>query len=224
MFQNFKAKIPKYATVLNVTAPQQTRFDVICDTFVGIHQSVEQIRATNNDLGAWQQIVFEGAPQGEPAPAPQGEPAPAPPVFQAVTPLPTGASIGIFDEFREMVRFLKANPNYTRNIGEDLMIVAPENETDTPDSIAPALEVEAVGDYRVRVTFKKGEFDALRIEYQRKGASNWTLGTIATASPDEFDIAPNAAGQPESGFIRAVYLNRNQQVGNYSPLYPGTLS
>lgn len=58
MFQNLKAKIGHYRSVLGFTSAQQLRMKMICGIFISINESVEQVRATSNDLGAWQQTVF----------------------------------------------------------------------------------------------------------------------------------------------------------------------
>jgi hypothetical protein len=45
-----------------------------------------------------------------------------------------------------------------------------------------------------------------------------------TNTPGSFQITPANPNQPESGVIRAVYIKKNAEYGNYSANYPVTVS
>jgi hypothetical protein len=218
MFTNIKAKIAGYEASLPLTAAQVTRVELICDTFISVYNFVEQSRATMQQLTDWQDLIFT-ADGGKP-----GDPIPAAPDFQDYTPKP-GAFVGIFQEFRQLRDFIVAAPGYNHGVGEDLMIVAPEAEETDLSSLAPELKVTspATGN-KVRVEGSLQGASALRVDYQRKGAGAWLLVTILTKLPAEFTIAPQTPGEAETGVIRAVLMDKNEEIGNFSPLYPVTIS
>jgi hypothetical protein len=217
MFQNVVKKIGDYTVVLPITVAQQTRIELICDTFVAAYTYVEQTRATTQSLVDWRNNIFEGDPAGDPAPAA--------PAFGAVS-MPVGAFIGIFDEFREMRELIVASPGYTQAIGEDLMIVGTESEELVEQDVIPNLKVSVSTGYKVSVAASLQGMDAMRVEYKRNGASGsvWSNAAFLTKLPAEFTITPQTPGEPESGHIRAVFIKKNEEFGQFSPEYPITVS
>ncbi len=66
-------------------------------------------------------------------------------------------------------------------------------------------------------------FDAMRVEYAPKGG-NFAPVAFLTNTPGGFSITPAVANQPETGHIRAIYIKKNAEYGNYSADYPVTLA
>ncbi|MDQ3798663.1 MAG: hypothetical protein M3384_04375 [Acidobacteriota bacterium] len=217
MFTNIKAKIGGYAATLPLAAAKVTRIELICDTFIAVYNFVEQARATMQNVTEWRDLIFT-AEGGTP-----GAIAPKAPAFNGVV-LPDGAFAGIFQEFRRLRDDIVHADNYTPGIGEDLMIVAPEGDDLNPDELAASVKLTTLPGYKVRAEGSLQGMDAMRFDYQRKGASGWTPVAFATKLPAEFAVAPQTPGEPESGVIRAVLLDKNAEIGQFSPLYPVTLS
>ena len=65
--------------------------------------------------------------------------------------------------------------------------------------------------------------DALRVEYQPAGGKFTTVAFL-TKTPGGFQITPTVPNQPENGFIRAVFMKKNEEFGSFSPSYPITVS
>ena len=65
--------------------------------------------------------------------------------------------------------------------------------------------------------------DALRVEYQPVGGKFATVAFL-TKTPGGFQITPTNPNQPENGFIRAVFIKKNEEYGSFSPNYPVTIS
>jgi len=65
--------------------------------------------------------------------------------------------------------------------------------------------------------------DALRVEYARKGGS-FSPVAFLTNTPGGFQITPETPGEPETGHVRAVFIKKNEEYGNYSADYPVTVS
>ena len=64
--------------------------------------------------------------------------------------------------------------------------------------------------------------DGMRIEYRPKGG-NYSTAAYFTNTPGSIQITPGTPGEPESGTIRAVYLKKNAEYGEFSPEYPVTV-
>lgn len=217
MFTNIKAKIGGYQATLPLTAAKIDRVMLICETFIAVYNYVEQARASMQNLTDWQELIFT-AKGGTP-----GAIAPKAPTFGGVV-LPDGAFAGIFQEFRELRDSILNADNYTPGIGEDLMIVAPEGDDWDLNELAASVRLTTLPGYKVRAEGSLQGMDAMRFDYQRKGAGVWSPVAFATRLPAEFAIAPQTPGEPETGVIRAVLLDKNAEIGQFSPLYPVTLS
>lgn len=213
MFGNFNAKIDNYKSVFNLDDQLLGKLHTICETFLEVYQKVEQNRAAGANLTAWQDQIFNGEPKGDPVPKA--------PTFVAIN-VPADAFIGIFEEFRDLVGFLKKNPNYTENIGLDLMIVATEAEQANAEDISPNLKLSLKNDVSVEIMFKKSDSDSIEIQYRKAGTENWLLADKATTSPATHTPQLTIAGQAEKFEYRAIYLQKNQRTGSWSPIYSVT--
>lgn len=217
MFTNVNQKIGGYKDKLPFPTAKVDRVQLICETFIALYNFVEQTRATAQQLTDYQDLILT-ADGGT-----QGEAAPAVPVFQVLT-LPAGAFVGLFAEFRELRDDILAADNYTRGIGEDLMIVAAEGEeTDAAEIVAAIKPTALADDYKVRVEGRMQGMKAMRVEYLKKG-DTVPQSFYLTNLPAEIKIAPTEAGQPESGSIRAILIENNEDVGQWSPSYRVTVS
>jgi hypothetical protein len=217
MFTNVKAKIAGYEAVLPLTAAQVGRITLICDTFINVFNFVEQTRATMQQLTDWQDLIFTA--EGGTA----GEAVLETPEFKNFTP-PAGAFVGIFQEFRFLREQIISAPGYHPGIGADLMLVAPEGEEVDLNELQASAKLTPLAGYKVRAEGSLQGMDAMRFDYQRKGASAWTPVAFVTKLPAEFTITPHAPGEPETGVIRVVLLEKNQEVGQFSPNYPVTIA
>ncbi|HRI02789.1 MAG TPA: hypothetical protein PLL77_03505 [Pyrinomonadaceae bacterium] len=215
MFQNVLAKIGGYKTILPITTGQVDRIVLICEEFVAVYTYVVQARATTESLVEWRDLILKGSPAGDAAPAP--------PVYPTYTVV-TDSFIGILTEFRELRDVIVASPGYTTAIGEDLMIVKPATEKLVEADAAPELKVATAAGYEVTVSGSMQGMDAMRVEYQRAGSATWATVAFLTKTPGTFTITPATPGTPENGRIRAVFIKKNEQFGNFSPEYPVTLS
>lgn len=214
MFTNFVAKIANYETTFGLTAGQMDAFRTICNSYIEIYDKTEQIRASNKDLTAWQRAIFIGEPRGNVAPNP--------PTFAPII-MPAGAFIGIYEEFRELVGYIKNHPAYTENIGHDLMIVGEDSNGDSLTDGSPELKLAAKNDTQVEIAFKKGEANAIEIQYRKAGTENWLLADKPTNSPILHSPQFTSPDQAEKFEYRAIFLAKNQRIGAWSPIYTITV-
>jgi len=217
MFTNVKAKIAGYRNILPLTQEKIDRIVLICDVFIGVYNFVEQSRAKAANLTAWQDLIFLG--EG----GTKGEPAPVAPVFQTFD-LPVGASVGIFEEFRELREDIFGADNFTEGIGEDLMLVGDEGEELVESEIVANIKPQALPNTKkVRIAGSMQGFKLMHAQYQAKGSGE-VQNFFLTNLPVDITIATATAGQPENGVIRAVMIDDNEQVGQWSPDFPVTIS
>jgi len=215
MYANVLVKIGSYEATLPLTPAQVARIELICSIFLAVYEYVEQMRATTSSLVEWRDTIFTGEPMGDPAPAA--------PAFSVVT-MPVGAFIGIVSEFKDLRDLIVASPGYRLAIGEDLMIVGAEIEEPSAPTVTPSLTVTTSTGYVVNIAGSLQGSDAIRVEYQRQGQTAWSIVGFGTKMPMNVTITPATPGQPENGQIRAIFIRKNAEYGNFSPNYPITIS
>jgi len=211
--QNFLAKIAKYETDLPLTPAQVTNAQALCNSFISAFNATEQARQTMVAMTAWRDEVFTGEPTGAAAPAA--------PAFAA--PPATPFTLGFVKQFFALRDLIVASPGYTETIGEDLGIVGTKQSSALPSTVTPQLKPVTSAGYQVNLTGSMQGMDALKVEYARKGG-NFATVAFLTNTPGGFQITPAVAGEPEMGHIRAVFIKKNAEYGNYSADYPVTLS
>jgi len=214
-FTNMKAKIAGYKDILPLPQAKIDRIILICTIFIEVYNFVEQSRAKMKSLTDWQDLIFTG--EG----GTRGEPAPVAPSFQTFV-LPSDAFVGIFEEFQELREDIVSADNYKRGIGEDLMIVAPEGEEREPDEMSPDLKLRTAVPYKVRISGSMQGAKALQVEYVKRG-SPIPQTFFLTNLPGEITVIPAQAGEPESGTVRAIFFEQNEEIGQWSPDYKVTI-
>lgn len=76
-----------------------------------------------------------------------------------------------------------------------------------------------IGAYTTRFDFSRQGQDALRVEFRIAGTETWQLAETFTASPGEHTVTPTVAGQPVAVEYRCRLIYKNEQVGQWSPIY-----
>ncbi len=212
MFANVNKKIGEYQVDYGLTTVWIDRVKLICAAFIESYSAIAQNRATGKDMNDWFDMLLNGEPKGAIATAP--------PVFQTIT-MPTGAFIGLLDEFREMMRFFKANAVYTVADGENLMIVSPDEQAPDMDEAIPELKPSVDVNDAVVVSYRKGEFGGLELQWRKVGQPMWQLADKSTEKTITFK--PEGLTPPEKIELRGVFLMKNQRVGKWSPTYTLTI-
>ena len=132
-------------------------------------------------------------------------------------------TLGTVTQFFALRDLIVAMPGYNVGIGEDLGIVGSTVPPASPVSLAPDLKAVTSTGYWVNLSGSMKGMDALRVEYAPKGG-NFTTVAFLTNTPAGFQITPANPNQPEMGQIRAVFIKKNADFGNYSANYPVTVS
>jgi hypothetical protein len=213
LIQNFQSKIPSYGTVLGLSASQLTNINTICGGFIDAYNFAEQCKATMKAVTQWRDLVFTGDPKGAAVP-----PQPVFPVGAAPT-----YTRGVITQFFNVRDQIVSSPGYNESIGQDLGIVGAEILPVPPSQVAPALKpVVSQGNW-INLSGSMQGMDALRIEYAPVGGEFKTVAFL-TRTPGGFQLNGSLANQPETGQIRAIFVHKNEDYGNFSPNYTVTVS
>lgn len=212
MFTNVKGKISDYQVDYGLTQDWIDRVVLISNSFINGYTGIVQNRATAKDMSDWFEMLLKGQPVGEPITPP--------PVFQIIT-MPAGAFIGIIAEFREMMGYFKANAAYTEAAGENLMIVAPDEQAPDIEDAMPELKVSVTVNDDVSAAYRKKEFGGLELQWRKVGQTMWQLADKSSETTITF--TPAGITPPERIELRGVYLLKNERVGKWSPIYTLTV-
>ncbi|MGB7207889.1 MAG: hypothetical protein WBD27_04445 [Pyrinomonadaceae bacterium] len=210
---NFSSKIGGYAGQLGWTPAQVTAAQNVCATFINAVNFTEGARASMLAATQWREMIFFGEPNGALAPP---------------TPnFPDGGdfsfTLGVVTQFFALREQIVANSKYTMAMGEDLGIVGAEIIPLAPTNVTPNLKASVSMGNTVNLTGSMQGMDALRVEYAPKGG-DFTTVAFLTKTPGGFQITPTNPSGAETGFVRAVFIKKNEEYGNFSPNYPVTVS
>ncbi len=204
---NLAVKLPGHAATLGVDPGEITRIVEAAAMFNYVLDAQEAFKTFKQDLSAYKNMLRDGEGAGIP-------PITAFPVAPTLPVVPTLVKKGIFFSVREIVTRIKANSNYTTNIGEDLGIVGDE-ETVEINKLKPVLTSEMVTGHPV-IKWTKGHADALDIYVDRNDGAGFVF--LATDSqPDYTDTTPLPQGVDSAVWeYQAIYKIADEQVGKYS--------
>ncbi len=204
LLEHFRDTIGKYSAALGLSADTLTSQAADATYYRWLLAQSTAARGYAQALTAWRETIRDGEPSGAAqAPSAPTETGPA-----AVPP-------GIIPRFTALVRSIKSHASYTVAIGEDLRIEGDEEAAPDTDSARPDLSGARVAADEVRIPWKKGAFDGIRIEVDRGTGGGFTFLAVDTR-PDYTDTEPFPAGGATWQY-RAIYLLDDQKTGQWSP-------
>ena len=145
-------------------------------------------------------------------------PAPTAPIFPIISP-PQALVNGLEDTAKAIIKRIKSSAGYNETIGEQLGLVDTGFNPISPENLTAELKLKALSNSRVEIAFSKQGQDAMRAEFRRKGETSWMLAGIYTSSPGVHEEPSVPPDDPEQREYRGVLVKKNQNVGNYSPIY-----
>jgi len=209
LFQNLKAKLPGYGSALSLTLAEIAAVVRDAENFNYLITVAQQVNDSKDAFFAFKDLLIEGDISSTIV---------AEPTFPTIV-MPEDAMPGIKKRFRKLIQRIKTANGYTDQIGEDLGLLENVPNSIVPQDVVPELKLKALTGSRVEITFSKKGFDAMRVEFQRKGDTVWHLDGIYTRSPATSEIAPVVPGEPETRSYRGVLMENNIAVTQYSPTY-----
>ena len=211
MYGNIDAKIDNYAVKYPfLTADFLDEIHTMCRTFMECYDKIEFNRATGKQATQWFENIVSSKQDNTPASAP--------PVYQLIV-LPAGAFVGLEKFCREFAGLFKKQRNYDKADGLDLMIEREAVEPPNLTEVFPELKYTVLTDNSIDFDWKKTGFDMLELQYRKEGATMWQFADKSTEKIINFAPPLTAPGVPEKFEFRAIYLIKNQRVGQWSQLY-----
>ncbi len=116
---------------------------------------------------------------------------------------------------RAVVRKIKAHSDYTEGKGALLGIVGPENTRDLATTHPDLTGIDQTGG-QVVLIFTKFNSDGVNIYSQRENDADWVLLGRATVSPFLDNRPLLHIGKPELRRYTAIYMIKDQEIGQYS--------
>ncbi len=118
---------------------------------------------------------------------------------------------------RALIRRLKAHPNYTPAIGQQLGIVGAEDTTDLTNS-KPTLTGTALPHGVFELQFNKSKADGVNIYSKRDGDADFVFLARDTSSPYVDNRPCVVPGQPENRQYKAIYVQADGEIGQASDI------
>ncbi|MEQ1606794.1 MAG: hypothetical protein ABL999_18170 [Pyrinomonadaceae bacterium] len=207
--QNMAIKLPGFQVTLGLTLAEVATLGSDADNYNYIISTAPQVNDTKDAFYSFKSELIDGEPDTT---------AIVPPVFPIIA-TPDPALPGIIRRTRNLIRRIKSAPGYTPIIGEDLGLVIDDAAPLDPENLTASLSLKALSDSRVEITFSKQGLSGMRVEFKRKNDANWGLAGIFIVSPG-FHVEPSIPeDEPESRQYRGYLLDKNEPVGNVSPIY-----
>jgi hypothetical protein len=209
LLQLWHERMPDHQTRYTLTAAQLAQ--ILDDALVYEHLMKARMMLDEDvkEFSAYKKNIMEGDPNVEAGDYPKIE-------LPSMPTLTNPPKAGIEKRNQELYNFLKAHPNRTAESLADLGISESDGDAISPEDLKPALKPKARIDDKIEIAFNKQGQSAIRIQ-RETAADKWTNVGEPTSSPF-VDETPSPDGKPEKRRYRAVYLAKNQPVGQYSDI------
>ena len=204
-FNNFQSKFTTVGPVLGFTAADVTKVTNDYQMLAFVVEAAEAIRNQSLAYTSYKNTLRDG-PIGTVMPGMPPAPSLSPP--DLVTP-------GIVPRLRALVQRIKAQPQYTETIGNNLGIIAaaaPPSATPSKPTATAAAEPGSA----VRIDWVKAGFDGVLVEGQRASEALWTALGTDLQSPYNDTRAPLQPGVPEVRRYRLRYVKGDVPTGDYT--------
>jgi hypothetical protein len=124
-------------------------------------------------------------------------------------------------EARSLARRFKTHPAYSESLGAQLGIEGPEDSADLSQE-QPTLQAQVGPGAQVTISCNKSVSDGVNIYSRRSGESGFAFLARDTNSP-YVDARPKASNAPETREYQAVYVLRDEEIGQPSAVVSVTL-
>lgn len=116
---------------------------------------------------------------------------------------------------RASAKRLKSHADYTPALGLFFGVEGPENSADL-NHAKPKLTGVDHTDGQVEISFNKSKSHGIHLYCQRENDTDWVLLARISLSPYIDNRPLLQAGKPELRRYAAIYIYKDQEVGNYS--------
>lgn len=209
---NFSSKLNLYETLFGLTPREVASSLEDSNYFSWAVNSHLKIDTNKKDWTLFKNILKKGEENVT------SNSAPTTPVLDSE---PRNAPPGVVLRFSTLVNRIKAHPNYTTAIGQNLGIEKSATPPANRDTAQPALKAVNRGG-KVNLIWKKGKFSGILIE---KDSGNGFAMLDRDFVPDFIDNSPMPdRGQSAVWMYRASYLINDEKVGVWSDIVTITVA
>ena len=147
------------------------------------------------------------------------------PTFAIVAlPFP-GLKAGSLPRYTNRKQRGKLAAGYTEQIGLAMGYADASPTPVAPDALIAAAKLKDAGNYKFEAEFKKQGMSGMAFQYRLKGIEKWGGAFNAIQSPVLISVEPPATeGDVVQIEVRCHLLQGNDLVGQWSPIYPLTVS
>jgi len=206
---NAKARGAEHFAILTVPAGDQSKFYDWCDMAT---DACAGTKAASDNLEAWQdyrqELLYGATTTATPLTRPADNAPTAPTLTAPLLP-------GVMTRVRDFLQLQKRKEAWTAGMDQDFRLVPIVVEIET-DTAKPKLKAKSLGGALAALSWVRGPFDAVIIEWKVDGAPAWSsLGTL-TGSKFTHTAALTDPAKPENRLYRAKFMVENQIVGDWS--------
>lgn len=209
---NFYEKLSVHAGLLGFTQEEVNEAKADSEYWDYSIKSSDKMGATTKDFVGSKDLLRNGSKKGE-----VFNGMPSPPVL-GTPPAIVPANIQL--RFSQKAAKAKANPNYTKAIGKDLGIEAPE-EAFVPSNGKPSLKIKLNAGHP-EIKFVKGHYEGLEIHKDTGNGFKLLATSFRAGYNDNSNLPP--AGVSEIWNYKGIYFHGNLQVGQWSDVVSVTVT
>ena len=199
----FSAQCTSTGTTHGLAAWDVTQAGIDSTLVTGLLIKDEELRSYMEAWTEYRDIILRGDPTAPP---------PTPPTLPAAFVAPLGGLPGIEKRTRGYAGIIKADAQYTQQVGEDYQIVAAEGTGPTTPSLKPTA---IPGTSHVSLAIAKGGYDMIAIDRRLVGGVFAQIGVSQTATFVD-PTPPSVPGEPEVVEYRCQGMQNNARVGDLS--------
>ena len=204
---NFQAGLARHARALELTGDEIDSVAHDYQVLASVVQHLDHVRAEARRYIHYRDLLRDGPVDVPPGPFPLPS---APPSAPARTVSP-----GVVPRIRRLVARLRAHPNYTLAVGEDLG-TEPSASRPLLAPVPTGRATTSVVGSMARITFRRGLGGGVSLESRCGEEKEWTLLGIYPRSPIIDSRPPIIAGQAERREYRMRYVKGDEPTGDYS--------
>jgi hypothetical protein len=199
------SKIDTHAPVLAITQADIKTLKTDAAAVDWVSKALPAIRASAQQFTSFKDNLLDGQ---------AGAAALVIPVLLTLPAAPAAVPAGVVSRTRALVQRIKKSPGYTEAIGKDLGIIG---ATETNDAAPkPTFKAVVQPSFGVRLDWVKGKHSGVTIQCKRAGDTDWVTLGRDNYSPYVDERPPVTPGASESRQYRMRYLDKDEEVGEWS--------
>lgn len=204
----FCSRVGTYSVTLGLNAGKITAITEDLDLYTYVFSGWNQFRAFGEGFTGYKNLLRYG---------PSDQTLGAIPIAPVLpTPAPTVTSPNMQARFAELIQDCVRSPNYTKAIGEDLGIEAPEVPFN-PNEGKPELKTSYSTGGHPELKWKKGKYQGIEFWIDRNDGKGWLYldKDFHPDFTDKISVLP-APGVSAVWKYKAIYLYKDAQAGQWS--------